>query len=121
MSDQSVQLAGNVSVAIASLEPSTATTTNAEAQQLEKVVAEEVTEITFSQDELKEMLEFANKALEGANNSLRFQFNDSVEIPIVTVVDQSSGQVIRQLPSEEIIRIAESIESMRGVLFDSTT
>ena len=121
MSEQSVQAAGSASVAIVSREPSTVKNITLEAQQPVNVVAEEVTQITFSRDELKEMLEFANRALEGANNSLRFQFNDSVEVPVVTVVDQSSGQVIRQLPSEEIVRIAESIESMRGVLFDSMT
>lgn len=79
-----------------------------------------VKDLNFSAEELKEMMEFANQALKGTNNVLSFQFDDSLQSPIIRVVDQLSGEVIRQLPSEEIVRIAQSIESMKGVLFDVT-
>ena len=72
-------------------------------------------------EKMQEIIQVANAAMEGANNSLRFQVDESLSQPIVSVVDQKSGDVIRQLPSEEIVRISRSIESMRGILFDSIT
>jgi flagellar protein FlaG len=73
----------------------------------------------LSPEEMQEVIDVANAALKNANNSLQFQIDESLEQPIVSVVDQDSGEVIRQLPSEEIVRISRSIDSMRGVLFDT--
>ena len=73
----------------------------------------------LSPEDMREVIEVANAALKNANNSLQFQIDESLEQPIVSVVDQDSGEVIRQLPSEEIVRISRSIDSMRGVLFDT--
>lgn len=83
----------------------------------EKAIAENA----LTLEKMEAIIQVANAALESANNSLKFQMDDSLNRPIVSVVDQDSGEVIRQLPSEELVRIARSIESMRGVLFDSTT
>lgn len=78
-------------------------------------------EPSLSLEKMQEIIQVANAAMEGANNSLRFQVDESLSQPIVSVVDQNSGDVIRQLPSEEIVRISRSIESMRGILFDAIT
>lgn len=76
-------------------------------------------EPALTPQEIDRILEVANAALKSANNSLRFRVDDSIDRPVVTVVDEDSGAVVRQLPSEEVMRIARSIDSMRGVLFDS--
>jgi uncharacterized FlaG/YvyC family protein len=34
------------------------------------------------------------------------------------VLDTRSGEVIRQLPSEEVVRVAHNIEKLKGLLFD---
>ena len=75
---------------------------------------------SVSLSEIKEIVAVANATLQIMNNSLKFRVDEVVEKPIVTVVDQDSGKVVRQLPSEELVRIAHSIESMKGVLFDAT-
>lgn len=72
-------------------------------------------------EKLRDVLKFANEALEGAENSLRFRIDESIDRPVVSVVDKDTGDIIRQLPSEELLRIAKSIETMKGVLFDSLT
>jgi flagellar protein FlaG len=86
-----------------------------EIRSIERPDAEPV----LSPEEVDKILEVANAALKSANNSLRFRLDDSIDRPIVTVVDEESGSVVRQLPSEEVVRIARSIDSMRGVIFDS--
>lgn len=35
---------------------------------------------------------------------------------VTRIVDRDSGDVIRQIPSEEVLRIAESLEQLRGRL-----
>tara|TARA_E500000178_G_C17010749_1_gene750399 strand:- start:1603 stop:2028 length:426 start_codon:yes stop_codon:yes gene_type:complete len=75
----------------------------------------------FSVENIERAIENANGALKGANNSLRFQVDQSINRPIVSVVDQDSGKVIRQFPSEEMVRVTQNIDSLRGIIFDKRT
>jgi flagellar protein FlaG len=75
----------------------------------------------LTMEKMESIIKVANAALDSANNSLRFRLDETLKTPIISVVDQDSGEVIRQLPSEELVRISRSIETMRGVLFDSTS
>lgn len=80
--------------------------------------ATEVAEQALSVDELKTIVRELQEALPEVANSLRFVVDDVLERPIVSVIDEKSGEVIRQLPSEEVVRAARNIEIMRGILFD---
>ena len=53
-----------------------------------------------------------------ASKGLRFQIDETLNRPIISVVDKESGQVLRQLPTEEVVRAARNIDYMRGILFD---
>lgn len=48
---------------------------------------------------------------------LNFSLDDSSGRVVVKVTDSASGEVIRQLPSEEALRLAESLEEVRSLLF----
>jgi flagellar protein FlaG len=37
---------------------------------------------------------------------------------MVTVTDESSGKVIREIPSREILELAAKIDEMVGMIFD---
>jgi flagellar protein FlaG len=37
---------------------------------------------------------------------------------VVQVTDSDTGEVIRKVPGDAILRIARQIESLKGVLFD---
>jgi len=49
--------------------------------------------------------------------NLNFSLDDSTGRVVVKVTDGSSGEVIRQIPSEEALRLAESLEQARSLLF----
>lgn len=83
--------------------------------------ATEVAEQALSVDELKSVVRELQEALPEIANSLRFVVDEVLDRPIVSVVDEKSGEVIRQLPSEEVVRAARNIEIMRGILFDQTS
>lgn len=49
--------------------------------------------------------------------NLNFSLDDASGRVVVKVTDGSSGEVIRQIPSEEALRLAESLEQARSLLF----
>lgn len=49
--------------------------------------------------------------------SLSFSINENTGRAVVEVTDKTTGEVIRQLPTEEALRLAESLEEMRSLLF----
>lgn len=69
----------------------------------------------------REPVEDAVIAIQGFVQSIRrdlnFSLDDSSGRVVVKVTDGASGEVIRQLPSEEALRLAESLEEVRSLLF----
>jgi len=51
-----------------------------------------------------------------APNSLAFSIDDSTGKTIVTITDAETGDMIRQIPSEEMLEIARSLDMMQGML-----
>ena len=53
-----------------------------------------------------------------ASKALHFEKDEILNRQIVSVIDRESGEIIRQLPPEELLRAARNIDYMRGILFD---
>lgn len=49
---------------------------------------------------------------------IEFHLNDFDSRTVTKVVDRDSGDVIRQIPSEEVLRIAESLSELQGRLIN---
>lgn len=56
-------------------------------------------------------METLNQALGLAQRDLRFKVDDDSGQVIVQVVEPSSGAVIRQIPSEDVVRMASWLEA----------
>lgn len=66
--------------------------------------------------QLQQALQTINSKL-ASNTSLEFSFDKGTKQTIVKVTDKESGEVIRQIPSEAALAIAESIgEFQKGLL-----
>jgi flagellar protein FlaG len=50
------------------------------------------------------------------SNGLNFSIDDSTGKTIVRITDGETGEMIRQIPSEEMMEIARSIDRMQGML-----
>ncbi|MBA1264714.1 flagellar protein FlaG [Stutzerimonas nitrititolerans] len=48
---------------------------------------------------------------------LNFDLDDSSGKMVVKVTDRSTGEVVRQIPTEEALRLAENLEEARSLLF----
>ncbi len=51
--------------------------------------------------------------LQVQNRNLAFSIDESTQRSVVTVKDSESGDVIRQIPSEEVLKLAERIKSLQ--------
>ncbi len=51
--------------------------------------------------------------LQVQNRNLDFSFDENSNRSVVTVKDSSSGDVIRQIPSDEVLRLAERIQDLQ--------
>lgn len=69
----------------------------------------------------REPVEQAISSLQGFVQSIRrdlnFDLDDSSGRMVVKVTDSASGDVIRQIPSEDALRLAENLEEIRSLLF----
>ena len=55
--------------------------------------------------------------VDAAGRNIQFQLDDDSGRMVVTVTEASTGGVIRQMPSEEALRLAENLAEMSSVLF----
>ena len=68
-------------------------------------------------DYVKAVVEI-NKALEKIPTTLAFQVDETSNRFIVNVADINTGELIRQIPGDAVLRIARQLESLKGIIFD---
>ncbi|MDB4021915.1 flagellar protein FlaG [Litorivicinus sp.] len=73
---------------------------------------------SMSPDKLAELVKGLQQAMPASANSLRFRIDEVLDRAVVSVIDDKSGELIRQLPTDEVIRAAHNIDKMRGIIFD---
>ncbi|WP_232366456.1 flagellar protein FlaG [Salinimonas sediminis] len=77
------------------------------AEQADKVSTEErVQNIELAVQEVEAFLQVQNR-------NLAFTVDEGTERSVVTVKDSESGDVIRQIPSDEVLQLAERIKDLQ--------
>lgn len=66
---------------------------------------------------LKETVQQLNAAL--SNFGLEFSLSEADNRVITRVIDRETGELIRQIPSEEALRMAQSLEKLSGLLLQN--
>jgi len=56
--------------------------------------------------------------LRSTNRALQFRVDDASGRMVVSITDAETGEVIRQVPGEEALRMAERIDASIGALLD---
>lgn len=67
-------------------------------------------------EQVKQALGEVEKAIVPLARNLHFSIDKETGKTIITVVDAVTKEVIRQIPSEEIVAIAKAIDRMQGLL-----
>jgi len=77
-----------------------------------------INEITEMASEIREAIAAINEAVKKVPTSLDFSVDEASKRFVVQVTDKNTGELIRKLPGDAVLRIARQLESMKGIVFD---
>lgn len=61
-----------------------------------------------------------NELVHELQRELHFAVDNQTGETVVKVVDRATDEVVRQIPSEEVLRLRQRLAEMTGVLFDGS-
>ena len=127
MSDNDIKLVSSVPSSLANGQPITRGVPERTAPKIEpeklKMQADSIKDATLSElnenhADFKKAVRAVNEALEKIPTTLAFQVDESSKRFVVNVADISTGELIRQIPGDAVLRIARQLESLKGIIFD---
>lgn len=86
----------------------------AEIQSREKAAPEP------TREEVEKALKQINEAMPASATRLEFSLDDDTRQTIVKIVDQSTKEVVRQIPTVEALQIAKSLDKLAGLFVNQT-
>lgn len=73
---------------------------------------------TDSKEQLEDIVDKMNKFLSPNNTSLKFQLHEELNEYYVTVVDEKTQEVVREIPSKKILDIYAAMTEFVGMVID---
>ena len=73
---------------------------------------------TISPSELADKIELLNKELMSRNQAVAFSSDSTTGRDIVRVTNRTTGELIRQMPSTEVLKAMQNIDQMMGLIFN---
>ena len=70
-----------------------------------------------SREEIEQTVSEIGDFVQNIQRNLQFTVDDDSGEPIITVTDRETDDVIRQLPSEEVLQLQQYIKDASGILF----
>ncbi len=67
-------------------------------------------------EQVKTAVEHINKVVQTLSSDLKFTVDEETGIQVVKVVDTKTKDVIRQMPSEESLAIAQTLDQLQGLI-----
>ena len=68
---------------------------------------------------LDKAIEQMNERMNDGGRGLAFRVDPAVSRPVVTVTNRETGEVIRQIPNEVVVKMAHSIDDNKGNLLNA--
>ena len=88
------------------------------AEQADSHRAESLQSITRVADDIEEAIDTLNDALAKAPTKAMISHDEELNRYIVRIADERSGEVIREIPSEAVLKFARNLREIKGLLFD---
>ncbi len=73
---------------------------------------------TLSAEEAEQVTADLNEYLNGFQTNLSFSISEKLNQVIVEIKNKETNELIKQIPSEEILELREKMEELAGLLFD---
>lgn len=88
--------------------------TGAKEIAVEKSAAEKATP-----EEVEEAVVEMNSVMQNMQRNLSFSIDEQLGEPIISITDAETDEVIRQIPSEELVVLRKKLDDVVGILFDT--
>ena len=74
--------------------------------------------ITANADQLHEAVDKIEKFSLAVQQNLKFSIDEDSGKTVIKVMDATTDEIVRQIPTEEVIDIARALSKIHGVLFN---
>lgn len=71
-------------------------------------------------ESIHDAVEVLNETLSRKNTSAQIRRDEELNRYLVTIKDRDSGEVVREVPPEALLKFARNLEELKGILFDET-
>lgn len=69
-------------------------------------------------EELREAINTLNAALEKTKTRAIITRDEEINRFIVRIADEQSGEIVREIPSEAILKFSRNLQALKGLIFD---
>lgn len=69
-------------------------------------------------ERLSKLTDELNQQMNALNTNIKFGFNSETDSMYISVTEKNTGRVIRQIPSEEAMRLTAYLKDAIGMIFD---
>jgi flagellar protein FlaG len=71
------------------------------------------------QKNLSQSIDSLNQMMRQSGRNISFAVDPSLETPIITVKNELTGEVIRQIPNEVVVQVAHNFDALKGMLLNA--
>lgn len=73
---------------------------------------------TFPKEKMEGVVEGLNKFLEHSNTALKFQYHEKLKEYYVTLVDEKTNEVVREIPPKKMLDFYAAMNEFLGLIVD---
>ena len=71
------------------------------------------------QENLDQAIRLLNDNMRDGGRNLAFAMDETLGRPVIVVKKEDTGEIIRQIPNEVVIKVAHNLEKLKGLLFNT--
>lgn len=79
-----------------------------------------VPDVAPDREEVSAAVKKLNESMPPSAQSLEFEIDEESKEVVVKIIDQSTREVVRQMPSKEALEMAKAIDKLQGLLIRQT-
>lgn len=110
---QAIDGAGTASVLAVAVKPAGALRPSASPESPKRAAT---TAAAIDLARVHEALDSINSVMRVMNRGLKFSVDADTKAVVVKVIDRETGEVVRQIPAEEALRIKHALHQLQGLL-----
>lgn len=89
-----------------------------QSHKIVKSQEESVEHLNGLEEQLRDAIQTLNDSLARTPTKANISHDDVLNRYIVRIADKQSGEIVREIPSEDLLKFARHLEKLKGILFD---